>query len=1339
MQQINPLKNNSYIVYQKISNNLNGNQNKNKIKKKNQDSNARIKHASISGKYNSNDLSSNFGMENLTQVNSNIEEMNYGSNSILSKNHFIKVNTKRNKNLSLINQSRTIKMSSEFKNLEETGLFAGISEINIFKNNDSKNKKLIFEPKKLYDINKVIYIQKWWKEFLLKNKEKYAFLYLNLCIKKIILLKVFISLKNIFPPVNYFLHKWNDKVNKLNIFHQLIINKSKLKKNKLNKKNKLMINTKIEPKCLKKRIKSKGDSVKNSKDKYNKSNKLINNKTKFISINTNTETSKNKEKNSYCRTTKNNKKLNYINYTLNNNNNNNTKKSMPCSPIDNSKIERHISPLNILQKKINIMKASISKDKKKYESNTIKKNNKRNKKNEDMSNRVKSKTLMNKIGNGKCMDKIDNLNLYNRNSNYISSSKRKSEVQPNYDNCSLVLQEDSQFSKYILNINKKDIVITHRCHNYSKGDKKERLFSEECSLYKYCKTNKNNSKSHYFNTDSNNCKIDSLFSNKVNKFSNVNDNCLYKVNKNQNYCYNENNDLNKQNQYNYNNNIIVNKHNNIPINKKRNAHRKNKGKFDLKNNKNNNNYQAECLTVNENNSTISKVSKRENSSYEKVKNIKVNKYFYYWKKSIDKKNILNKLSKITKFLKHLNRYLLQNSMKILIRSYAKDKFYKCIKWLIIKQIIKVIMRIDEYKKKNLKEIKIVKKNKYNNILFNFNREKGNRDIINNIKINSYIYYDDTKLFKKRKARSPNLLSRISESKTFNNNSQLDYFETRLTLSNSISDKLININKKGIKNNDEEITSKIYTKDESEKNYSKKYYNDNSGFLSHKMINDFNGEKLESGVIVDQINQLKMVFNLLEQQKSKNKKEKSYTLLDYFKKWKLFSLNYKKNKSVDMKLNTPKISEKIINLKPFQASKIIKNSMSDNPINLSLNKNFGLNKMSPKIINVINVQNFNENNNYNYNFKYMPIKDIPIYPQKPRNTCSYNNIDKLNSDLNNLTNCENTNNAGEKNNVELNSTSFLIPNENRHINQKIIYHKKKLNQNFISNNNFELNNNIYKISNNSDVNNYYKNNPKNSYKSQLFFLDNNQAQILMPEFNNRIYNFENNGDMRLGKPFYREKSFNNKYSCIYKTQLENIPENKYIFDFKNIRPIEEKEINFMENGNNPRNNIYIKKQHYEYNPKNLGNDYNIQNNIKTNLFGNDENEKKDNLIKCLNIQFGKTNKVLANNDKNNNEDSNKCITISEDNSVKSKIMENRGKISLRKKNCKRKLDDEIIKTENKEEINKTINLMNEFNKIKIENENNENNNNLNNNICDMPLKKRRQNQTFVIYSNTKEDF
>ena len=1259
--------------------------------------------------------------------------MNNGNNSNMTKKQFIKVNTRRNKNLSLINQSRTIKMNNELKNLEETDLFGDLSEINIFKNNDSKSKKLIYEPKKLYDISKVIYIQKRWKKFIQKNKEEYKFLYLNLLIKKIFTVKAFILLKNISPPINYFLHKWNNKVNKLNIFRQLIINKNKLKKKKLNKKNKLIINTKIEPKCLKKRIKSKVESAKNSKDKYNKSNKSLNNKSKFISINTNTEISKTKEKNSYCRTTKNNKKLNYINYCLNNNK---TKKSMPCSPKDNSNFERHISPLNILQKKINIIKTSISKDKKKFEKKKKKKNDERNKIKGEQTNRLKSKTLINKISNGKNMDKISNLNLRNRNSYDISAKKRKSEIKSNYDNYSLVLQEESQFSKYILNINKKDIVITHRYHNYSKGDKKEHLLSEEHNLFKNYKTNINNSKSHYFNTDSNTYKINPKFSNKVSNLSKEYENCLYKANKNQNYCYNENHDLNSQNRYDYNNEIIVNKHNNIPINKKGKAHKKDEGKVDLNNYKNNNkNYQVGCFIIKENNSTISKVSQLNKNSYEKEKNITVNKYFYFWKKSIDRKNIFSKISKITKFLKYLKIYLLQNSMKILIRAYAKDKFYKYIKWITIKLIINIMKRIDEYKKKNMKEIKIVKINKYNNILFNFNREKRNGDIKNKNNINSYIYYDDTKLLSKRKARNKNLLLWMTEFKTFNNNSQMDHFEARLTLSNSISDKLININKKSIKNYVEQITPKIYHRNESEKKYNKNYSYNNSGFLSHKMINGYNGEKMGNGVIVDQINQLKMVFNLLEQHNSKNKRQKSYTILDYFKKWKLFSLNYKKNKSVDMKLNTPKINEKIINLKPFQASKYVRNSMSDNPIDFSLNKNFGSNKMSPKIVNVINVQNFNENNNYNYSFKYIPNKDIPIYPQKQRNICSHNNIDKLNSDLNNLNNNEN-NNIGEKNNVDLNSTSFLIPNKNRHLNQKIIYHKKKLNQNFI-NNNFEPNNNINTIVN-PDYNNYYKCNPKNSCKSQLFFLDNNQSQILMPEFNRKIYNFENNGDIMMGKPFFRENSFNNRHSCIYKTKLENIPENKCIYDFKKVKPIEVKEINFMENVNNPKKNIYIKKQHNEYDPKILGNGCNIQNNDKVNLLGNDESGQKDNLIKCLNIQFGKANKVSIINDKNINEESNKCITISEDNSVKSKIKENRGKISLKKKNCKRKLDDEIIKIESKEEINKTINLINEFNKINIEKENKENNNNLNIHICDAPQKKGKRNQTFI-YSNTKEDF
>lgn len=79
-----------------------------------------------------------------------------------------------------------------------------------------------------------------------------------------------------------------------------------------------------------------------------------------------------------------------------------------------------------------------------------------------------------------------------------------------------------------------------------------------------------------------------------------------------------------------------------------------------------------------------------------------------------------------------------------------------------------------------------------------------------------------------------------------------------------------------------------------------------------------------------------------------------------------------------------------------------------------------------------------------------------------------------------------------------------------------------------------------------------------------------------------------------------------------------------------------------------------------------------------MLGNDEIGQKDNLIKCLNIQFGKANKVSINNDKNINEESNKCITISEDNSVKSKIKENRGKISLKKKIAKENLMMKLLR-------------------------------------------------------------
>ena len=111
-----------------------------------------------------------------------------------------------------------------------------------------------------------------------------------------------------------------------------------------------------------------------------------------------------------------------------------------------------------------------------------------------------------------------------------------------------------------------------------------------------------------------------------------------------------------------------------------------------------------------------------------------------------------------------------------------------------------------------------------------------------------------------------------------------------------------------------------------------------------------------------------------------------------------------------------------------------------------------NKSSPKIINVINVQNYNENNNYNYNFKCLPIKDTQIYALNQRNSYDCYNIDKLNSDFTNLTyNDNNVINANINNNFNLNTTSFFILNDNKNTNQNIVYHKKKLDKTYINHN------------------------------------------------------------------------------------------------------------------------------------------------------------------------------------------------------------------------------------------------------------------------------------------------
>ena len=146
------------------------------------------------------------------------------------------------------------------------------------------------------------------------------------------------------------------------------------------------------------------------------------------------------------------------------------------------------------------------------------------------------------------------------------------------------------------------------------------------------------------------------------------------------------------------------------------------------------------------------------------------------------------------------------------------------------------------------------------------------DIINNININNFINYTKDEI----NNLIPNIKDNynlVSNSIKLNSNTH-SYFKSTLPyLSiNSIN----NVGKINIMKNNFDINN----------NYHKVYLNKKK-------------EVLPKGILVDQINQLRMVFNLLEQHSSVNSDNISH-LLNYFKKW---------NKICEIKLDN-KTSDKI---------------------------------------------------------------------------------------------------------------------------------------------------------------------------------------------------------------------------------------------------------------------------------------------------------------------------------------------------------------------------------------------------------------------------------------------
>ena len=1221
-----------------------------------------------------------------SMINKNLEKKNIKDNN----NKIIKVNTTRNNyinNLSLRNQHKTNDKHSKnqkYTKIESSEFSKNSSEVNILKNRTSINNKDNNRRKKIYDINKVIYIQLWWKNIFVNKKNEYkSFTVLVNSIKKYILNKPYLLIKEKSPSVQYFFYKWYNIINKKKILEQIFKNKHKIKHFKNEIKEKLY--NYISPR---KNINNNGQDLSKNTRKLNKNIKVLNNKKKVITISTNNNSdySKKKEKNSISKKSKYN---NNINFNINNN-----KKIIPYSPKINSITERHMSPLNDLNKKTKVRRTSL----KNFDTSLIKKNDDKNKENKlnklkTKNNNIKPKNRNNlKKNNGeniieqKLNSKLDKIINH---INWTSENETKSYYLEN--NKSEFQNPNSQYNNYILNINKKKLLFSPQHNHYTKGAKNKnerKIINDDFDLIFHNKSNK----SQYNNTETFSNDINSIIKTKTNQSnSKVYENCLYSNNKNKNFGNKQKNEI--FNKINLNDNKIIKNNNNIPIQKHVLLHKKQRERITI--NKEFSNHKkgikSNIITDISNKPKKKTYSIISNSNYKRKiifinENSNIYNYFQFWKDYINKRNILRKLKNVSKFLYLFNTYskiiVLKNSIQKFVKVRKKRQLYEYIRKIIFKKIVNIMKVIYKCKKNNMKEIKLFKNNNnYRNILTYFKREKG--DIINNININNYINYDDYKLHK-RKTISPNLVSKISTFKSINSNQKNDFYNKPLSLTNSNSDKFLKnsrpytCNNTNNTNNESFIEYNILKVDKNNKiklNH-ELLLKKNSAYLKHGIIPN-NEQKTENGVIVDQINQLKMVFNLLERH-NMNKK-KSYSLINCFNKWKLNSL--KKIRFSERKAIAHRISEKIINLKPITSSRIMNNYY---PIDdMSLKRNLSLNKMTPKIINVINVQNFNENNNYNYNFKYLPIKDIPIYS---RHSYAYNKINELNSNLNNIRKKNINDNIinSNINNNKLNQTPFIVLNDNNNNNPKIIYHKKKLGSTFLNNNYNLTANNIDNFANNNHFDNLYYNLDRqgNCDSSSLLQFELNQSQILFPELTNRISNVKNNNIMNLGKTIFKDNSFKDLRTFISK---EHHPERK--FGFKKLNQIEEKEINF-ENIYNKR--IYHKKQHFE------GKKEKYLNNIESNSFKKDENKVNNNLIKSLNIQFGKINKGLIKKDNNNIEYENET-TISEVINKKNKINNIKGQVSLKKQNFKTIYKKVMDNKEHKESTDITNEMKYKLNK------------------------------------------
>ena len=410
-------------------------------------------------------------------------------------------------------------------------------------------------------------------------------------------------------------------------------------------------------------------------------------------------------------------------------------------------------------------------------------------------------------------------------------------------------------------------------------------------------------------------------------------------------------------------------------------------------------------------------------------NYYVKKYSSYWDRIKIKNKILYNFIEFSNQIKlrflFCNRFIqiIFQTFKLL---YMKIYFSKY-KDIINRDIILNKLRLYLLKRKNTNTLLNANNNNFSCVTL----QRG--DIINNININNFINYTKDEI--------NNLIPSIKDdynlvSKSIKLNSNThSYFESTLPYLNINS--INNVGKIKIMKNNFDINN----------NYHKVYLNKKK-------------EILPKGILVDQINQLRMVFNLLEQHNDINSDNIPH-LLNYFKKWKKICENNLDNKTSNkISLNYKKlnIQNKYKKNRQNYERNINKNIISSN--NVIKKADVEEDKYSKKTLNEISCNKY---------VKFNQSKNI--YKTRYANTFrGSENSEILRNDNIKIRYIDNRNEVISDNISDLSNNKYKF-------NSEIVYQKKILNynNNQISNLNNDINYLHKSIISESKLNNYKNNN------------------------------------------------------------------------------------------------------------------------------------------------------------------------------------------------------------------------------------------------------------------------